>query len=125
MAKSGAWWSANPSKFGETVHASVYKLTRKSALAIFEAAVSISPVLTGAYRASWFISEDYPVYKWVGRHRPSSGYVLPRPVAPHLSTRFYRKFYVTNGAPYAARLEYGWSDQAPYGIIRQAIEYGT
>lgn len=128
--KSGAWWGTNPTKFGEGIHAEVYKLTRKTAIQVFQAAVVQSPVDSGAFRASWHISEGYPEYRWVGRHRKLSGAgktPLPPPPVPitGLSTRFYRRFYVTNGAPYALRLEQGWSDQAPYGIIRSILRYGV
>jgi len=30
-------------------------------------------------------------------------------------------FYFTNNQPYALRLEFGWSDQAPSGMVRLAI----
>ncbi len=122
--KPGAYWDKNPTDFGESVHAFVYERSRQAALSIFDMAVSISPVDTGAYRASWFISEGQPEYKWVGR-QPRNSSPLPPPIAPKLSTKFYRKFYVTNGAPYAVKLEYGWSGQAPQGILRQALRYGV
>ena len=30
-------------------------------------------------------------------------------------------FYLTNNLPYARRLEYGWSDQAPSGMLRRSV----
>ena len=30
-------------------------------------------------------------------------------------------FYFTNNQPYALRLEFGWSDQAPNGMVRLAV----
>lgn len=120
MAKTGAFWSKPPSEFIGVVQASVYELTRKRALAIFEACVKLSPVDSGAYRASWNVSENEPVFIYAGKPI-ERGVVLKPPSLPRLSTKFYRKFYVTNGAPYALRLENGWSGQAPYGVLRQAI----
>lgn len=122
--KSGAFWDSSPSSFEGSVSAFVYKRSRDSAIAIFNACVNLSPVDSGAYRASWSISEGEPSFKWVGR-QPRNAIELPEPVAPKLTTKFYRKFYVTNGAPYAMRLEYGWSDQAPHGVMRQALRYGV
>lgn len=121
MAKTGAHWSKSPKSFGEAVKASVYELTRDRALAIFDFVVKYSPVDTGAYRASWTISEGSPTYVYAGK--PAiRGTVLPAPSAPKLSTKFYRKFYIANGSPYALALEHGWSGQAPYGVLRQAIK---
>lgn len=123
MAKTGVWWSSSPENFGFAVKAEVYKLTRKTALELFSLVVDLSPVDTGAYRASWAVSEGSPVFNWVGRHRSAklNSYILDEPSTPSLSTKFYRKFFVTNGAPYALRLEYGWSGQAPYGVVRHAM----
>ena len=122
MAKTGAFWSSNPTSFGETVHAQVRELTRKRALAIFDFCVDYSPVDSGAYRASWNISEGSPEYKFVGR-QPRFSTELPPPARPKLSTLFYRTFFVTNGAPYAGLLEDGWSDKAPAGVVREALKW--
>lgn len=123
MAKSGAWWSKDPSEFGVTVSAEVYKLTKQSAEQIFQAVVSLSPVDSGAYRASWDLSEDYPTFKWVGRHR-NTGSPLPPPTMNSVSSKFYRKLFVSNGAPYAGRIEDGWSHaHAPGGVMREAMRY--
>ncbi len=122
MAKTGAFWDHNPLNFGDVIHAQVREKTRDDALAIYHYCVDHSPVDSGAYRASWNISEGYPEYVWVGR-QPRNSAELPEPPTPKLSTKFYRTFFVTNGAPYALRLEYGWSDQAPEGIMRQALKW--
>lgn len=122
--KSGAYWDSNPSSFGETIGAMVYQRSRNATIAVFSACIELSPVDSGAYRASWTISEGSPKYRWVGR-QPRNASELPEPNIPELSTKFYRKFFITNGAPYAYKLEYGWSDQAPHGVMRQAIRYGV
>lgn len=31
-------------------------------------------------------------------------------------------FYISNSLPYARRLEYGWSDQAPQGMVRLTVQ---
>lgn len=40
----------------------------------------------------------------------------------HLSTAFSvgDELFLTNGLPYARRLEYGWSNMAPFGMVRIA-----
>jgi hypothetical protein len=121
MAKTGAHWSKSPASFGEAVKASVYELTRDRAIAIFDYVVANSPVDTGAYRASWTISEGAPRYMYAGKPL-IRGAVLSPPSTPKLSTKFYRKFYIANGSPYALAIEHGWSGQAPHGVLRQAIK---
>lgn len=120
MAKTGAFWDSYPKDFIGVVDASVYELTNKRAKSIFNNCITLSPVDTGAYRASWTISEGAPVFQYAGRQ--SAGTTLPQPnFVTTLPSKFYRKFFVANGAPYAQRLEDGWSGQAPLGVLRQAI----
>jgi len=120
--KSGAYWDKSPSDYGEAIHAMVREKTRDTALAVYHYCIDHSPVDTGAYRASWTLTEGYPQNNWVGRQR-RNGSVLSPPITPRISTKFYRELYISNGAPYAERIEYGWSDQAPLGVLRQAMRY--
>ena len=118
--KRGVYWDWNLTSYKRTVDALVYDLTRSKALKIFNLCVAISPVDTGGYRASWTISEGSPANYYVGRQ--PRGSILPPPQTPKLSYLFYRKFYVSNGAPYAQRIEDGWSQYAPNGVMRVAIK---
>lgn len=118
--KRGVYWDWDLNNYKRTVDALVYDLTRNKAIEVFDLCVQLSPVFTGGYRASWRISENAPANYYVGRQRP--GNVLPPPTAPRLSTQFYRKFYVSNGSPYAALIEQGWSNQAPNGVMSVAIK---
>ena len=123
MAKTGAFWGTSPENFGLAVHGLVNEKTRETAVALFDMCVKLSPVDSGAYRASWNISQDYPDYKWVGRQPRHSGPLPPHYFDKHqLSTKFYRMFYVSNGAPYALKIEEGSSDFAPFGVMRRAIK---
>lgn len=119
--KRGVYWDWDPRKYSNTVDALVYELTRKKAVAIYELCIAISPVDSGAYRASWTISENAPTYKFVGR-QPRGSVALGPPVTPNVSTRFYRKLYIANGAPYADLIEKGYSPKAPAGVMNVAIK---
>lgn len=118
--KRGVYWDWNPLDYKDTVDALVYELTTKKAVAIYNLCVQLSPVDTGAYRASWTISEGSPANFFVGRQ--PIGTLLSAKPAPRLSTKFYRKLYVSNGSPYAGRIEAGWSNQAPAGVLNVAIK---
>lgn len=74
-----------------------------------------SPVDTGRFRASWTIG--------VGQIDPSvapateAGKVAtPEPRIPAITVG--ATYYHANSLPYARRLEYGWSKQAPAGCVR-------
>ena len=121
--KRGVYWDWNPLNYMNNVDALVYDLTNKKAKAIYQICVDLSPVDTGAYRASWTISEGSPNYTFVGRQ--PRGSVLPKPPIPKISSKFYRKLYIANGSPYADLIERGYSPQAPAGVLKIAIRLGA
>lgn len=125
MAKLGAYWRVSPKNMGKAITAGLNEFTEERAREVMRQAIHFSPVDSGAYRASWVLSVGKPSYNWVGRHRHLSGKGTPLspPSIPYrLTSQEFAKYYVTNGAPYAYRLEQGWSDQAPYGIIREILQ---
>lgn len=87
---------------------------------LFRAAVKFSPVYTGSFRASWRVSFNIPRDDVTTRDNPA----LPIRGA---SFRWPKGFklgdtvIVSNNQPYAERLENGWSNQAPLGVLSLAI----
>lgn len=75
-----------------------------------------SPVLTGRFRASWTIA--------LGAADTTTAPAVPKgatasQAAPQLpAVAFGDVVYLANALPYARRLEYGWSQQAPHGMVR-------
>lgn len=75
-----------------------------------------SPVDTGRFRSNWL-----GAYGSIDRSTTeqtnidSAGRVLALLSTQPIKGNF---FYYTNSLPYAQRLEYGWSLQAPSGIVR-------
>lgn len=88
---------------------------------IFRAAVKLSPVYSGAFRASWRISFNMPrldVTKGTGPQNPIRGAAFRWPSGFKLGDTII----ISNNQPYAEFIEYaGWSNQAPYGVLRLAI----
>lgn len=113
MAKSGAYWKGHPKSFMDTVKADTMLKAINMAETIYHDVRSYSPVDTGAFQSSWHISADAPVFKYAGA-------VIVQASAFSYPAKF-TKLFVTNGAPYAVALEYGWSDKAPTGVLRNAI----
>ncbi len=89
--------------------------------AIFRAAVKLSPVYSGAFRASWRVSFDVPrtdVTNGYGPESPIRGAAFRWPSGFKLGTTVI----ISNNQPYAELIEfYGWSKQAPYGVLRLAV----
>jgi hypothetical protein len=95
------------------------KEVKEIAGTIFRAAVKLSPVYSGAFRASWRVSFN------VAREDVTNGRSPAAPIRG-ASFRWPAGFklgdtvIISNNQPYAELLEYGWSNQAPYGILRLA-----
>ncbi len=114
-------WDINPRDFIKNVNIAVKDAAIDVASAVFEGVVDRSPVYTGNFRASWRLShtsEDSSV-----SDGGSPGSPLPAPKTPKLSgVPDFPILFVTNYKPYSVRLEYGWSKQAPSGMIRTTLD---
>ena len=100
---------------GEKVKQKAERITQK----LVDEFIEMSPVYRGHFRASWNVSEGAPQFKYTLGGSPSSPLSGPR--FQVRSTKDFPVFFITNGAPYAKKLEYGSSEQAPYGIVRVTI----
>lgn len=122
--RRGCYTDINIGKINHKIGTMVYYATRQVSIDVFKFAVQFSPVETGAFRASWTISEGAPKYMFPGRQ--PKGLVLPPPQldTSQISTKFYRRIYVSNGAPYSGKIEYeSWSSKAPSGVLKPAIMF--
>lgn len=87
---------------------------------IFRSAVKLSPVYTGAFRASWRVSFNE------AREDITAGFIPQAPIRG-AAFRWPRGFklgddiIISNNQPYAERLENGWSKQAPYGVLQLSV----
>lgn len=88
---------------------------------VFRGAVKLSPVYTGAFRASWRVSFNEPRYDVTEGGDPSApvrGASFRWPAGFKLGDMVI----ISNNQPYAELIEYaGWSNQAPYGVLRLAV----
>lgn len=81
------------------------------ALTLHSKVTARTPVDTGRARANWFIAEGAP------RRETTTG-TTPAPV-PSLTGLSI--IYITNSLPYIVPLEFGHSQQAPFGMLRISI----
>lgn len=77
-----------------------------------------SPVDTGRFRANWRAGID-EIDGSTDQESDKQGTVSINRVAQAAKTmKMGDVIYVTNSLHYAMKLEYGWSRQAPYGMVR-------
>lgn len=126
--------SLDLAKFAAKAGGNADKVVRKVCLDLTRDVVLGTPVDTGRARANWFASLDAPSGRTI-EYDKDSGSNIKAPdesagsefaVANAQDVAFKASghvFYLTNNLPYIYRLEYmGWSQQAPTGWVRAAVE---
>ena len=113
-----AEWSQDIVTLAKRTNTNLDTAIRKASLDLFRRVVLKSPIDSGRFRANWNFSvgaADYTTTESTVQGRgmqeamraaavPSGGVVC-----------------LSNGLPYARRLEYGYSKQAPYGMVRYSV----
>lgn len=113
------WKGKKPTDFIFDVTKSEEDKVKKITMDAIQSLVVLSPVDTGAYRASHIVSigsGDYGV-------RGSETNAVQDAAIQAVKFKLGNLVYIQNNQPYAKRLENGWSDQAPQGIYNTTFNY--
>lgn len=98
-------------------------VVRKTAIELQSSLIERSPVDTGRFRANWQCGIG--VRNAVISDDPGSD-AKGRTMEVLTGWEPGRTIYLTNSLPYSLRLENGWSQQAPSGMVRLTVQaYGT
>jgi hypothetical protein len=111
-------WSIPMDEVARRMGANADAVVRKLTFEIFKSVVLKSPVDTGRFRANWNISANVPDFSTSAGTDKSRGVAQ---AAQALSIPSGGVVYLSNGLPYAQRLEYGYSKQAPTGMVRTTV----
>lgn len=76
----------------------------------------------GRFRGSWAISVGAASTKEPGRIDPGGAQTIAEESAKLAGFTAGPAIYLTSNVPYAVRLEYGWSKQAPAGMVRITVQ---
>ena len=106
------------SKFVEKAKKNPEKVMRQVSIKLFSAIIKASPVDTGRFRMNWMASGGTPTYGTTDATDKSGNIAIGNATSFVLKATDWREFTLTNNLPYAQRLEYGWSQQAPQGFVR-------
>lgn len=96
-------------KFNKKAERTALMAFKQVALAASDKVTERTPVDTGKAKGSWMGGINSPA-------RNSPGYLA---VIGRL--KLGDTFFLTNNQPYIRRLEYGWSMQAPAGMVRITV----
>jgi hypothetical protein len=111
-------------KFQQKTNLSMDLIVRKVTIDITTALVRMSPVDTGRFRGNWMIGVGSPDVSTIDAVDKDGSTTVARITTAAGSLEAGGVVYITNSLPYARRLEYGWSKQAPSppGIVRLTVQ---
>lgn len=109
------------SKFVEKAKKNPEKVMRQVSIKLFSAIIKASPVDTGRFRMNWMASGGTPAFRVTDATDKSGNAAIGNATSFVLNATDWRDFTLTNNLPYAQRLEYGWSQQAPAGVVRTNV----
>ena len=97
------------------------QLVRGTLFGLTSRIIKRSPVDTGRFRNNWQASTGTPETTQKTGAIRSEEQVVAEARAAVNKLEMGQDFYLSNNLPYAYRLEYGWSKQAPSGMLRVSI----
>lgn len=108
--------------YAEKTKVDLGRFTRRVALQVEASCVGLSPVDTGRFRANWFVGIGSPYRVTVETTDKDGGATIQRAANALGSWTPGDTIWISNSLPYAERLEYGWSGQAPQGMVRLTVQ---
>lgn len=109
------------SKFVEKAKKNPEKVMRQVSIKLFSAIIKASPVDTGLFRMNWLVSGGNSASGVTDATDKSGNIAIGNATSFVLKAADWHEFTLTNNLPYAQRLEYGWSQQAPQGMVRTNV----
>ena len=116
-------WESDWKKISDKVDRVMDEATRATLLELSSAIIKETPAKSGRARGNWQAS----VGRGASGEVPVSGIRSgeARAIAQvdqTISVAVGEVYYLTNNVPYIERLEYGWSQQAPSGMVRKNMQ---
>ncbi len=114
------------SNFVAKANGNIDLVIRKIALDIFSRVIAKSPVDTGRFKGNWQIAINSIPSGILDTVDKGGGATVSRVSATVLQTKAGDVVTLVNNLSYARRLEYGYSKQAPSGMVRTTVrEFGA
>lgn len=116
-------FSLDVRRFAEKAKKNPEVVMRKVSIKLFTAIIKASPVDTGRFRNNWFAafgSTPSPeTTTYAGKQGTAAINRMTAVISESRSSGGgWTEMTLTNNLPYAQRLEYGYSKQAPSGMVR-------
>lgn len=96
-------------------------MVRFVAVESLDSVVRLSPVDTGRFRGNWQLTKNFPASGTLDVTDTSGRATVNKGKAVASSVDAGDSAYIVNNLPYAQRLENGWSQQAPQGMVKRTV----
>ena len=93
-------------------------VARQVSFKLFSAVIKASPVDTGRFRMNWQTAGAVAPSGVIDGTDKGGAAAIGDAASYIFAASDWNEFTLTNNLPYAERLEYGWSSQAPQGFVR-------
>ena len=107
-------------EFVDLAKANTETVVKKIGIEVLTGVVLKSPVDTGRFRANWVVGFD-AVGKTSQATDKGGTQAIRRGTNEIMRVKLGETIWISNSLPYARRLEYGWSGQAPNGMVRVTV----
>lgn len=114
-------FSVDVANWAEKAGKNIEQVKRGVALDMFSKVIVRSPVDTGRFRGNWQTTINGAASGELEKLDPSGQDAINRANAVIASASGDSDIYMVNNLPYAQRLEFGWSQQAPSGMVRVTV----
>lgn len=122
-------------RFADRTNQSMDYVVRSVILKMGESVIRMSPVgnpsiwkgsppagyVGGRFRANWQHNTGTPASGTIATVDPKGSVTVQKLAAALQGVTAGNIEYLTNNLPYSTRLEYGWSSQAPGGMVRVTV----
>jgi hypothetical protein len=117
-------FSVDIARFVEKANGNIERAARQAVVLAAQGLIMRTPVDTGRARGNWVFGAGAINYEVVETRMDRSGGATQGAIAAAVMTvrvASFPYFYVSNSLPYIQRLEDGWSQQAPAGMVKATL----
>lgn len=114
-------FSGDVGKFKLDAMKATEKTSRGTSIALWRAVILDSPVDSGRFRGNWFASSGAPSDVTTAEVDSQGVRTVAKAAQFVQSTNDWQSLWLSNNLPYSERLEFGYSSQAPEGMVRKNI----
>jgi hypothetical protein len=107
-------------RFAEILGKRINVVHKEISIKMFNQIVMATPVDTGEARGGWNASMSYPDLSETGRRDPTGAAAL-KDIESTIKADRSQIAFLSNSVGHIVPLEYGWSKQAPEGMVRITV----